>query len=199
MTNSSIRIGSKDDISTSMTNKPLEEVYFKWLCNRIDPEFGHNTTRTYHDLFAQLHEKEFVWIIPNDDNRVHDGLELRIRFIVDNGYEGLELYSKGIKGASCLEVLIALSVRLEFQADGRQEFWAWQLIENLGLNKFKDPVTPRKAEQIDEILNTLIWRTYGRDGVGSFFPLAWPDVDKNMAEIEIWYQMAAYVNEIHIL
>ena len=183
----------------STTNRRLEQLYFKWLCKKIDPEFGHNTIRTYNDLFAQLHEKEFAWTVANDENRMKDGLELRTRFVVDNGYEGMHLYSREDKGASVLEVLIALSIRLAFVAENREEFWAWQLIENLGLNKYRDPINARKAQEIDEKLDILIWRTYGRDGSGSFFPLAWPDPDKNMAEIEIWYQMAAYVNEIHVL
>jgi hypothetical protein len=48
---------------------------------------------------------------------------------------------------------------------------------------------------VEEILYALIWRTYDPDGVGGFFPLAWPKEDQT--KIEIWYQMNAYAKEIH--
>jgi len=51
-----------------------------------------------------------------------------------------------------------------------------------------------KAEQVDEILESLIWRTYDPDGHGGFFPLRRPKGDQT--EEEIWHQMNLYVGEI---
>jgi hypothetical protein len=51
------------------------------------------------------------------------------------------------------------------------------------------------VRQVEEILHTLIWRTYDPDGTGGFFPLTRPQFDQRT--IEIWYQMNAYSMEIH--
>jgi hypothetical protein len=89
--------------------------------------------------------------------------------------------------------LVALSRRLEFIAGGEQDVWAGQLLKNLGLDKMYDPVSARKINQIEDILEALIWRTYERDGKGGFFPLKHTEEDQT--KVEIWYQMNAYVNE----
>jgi hypothetical protein len=54
-------------------HEPLEEAYFRWLCNQVVNVKLKNPSRTYWSLLKQLHSREFVWIIPNDDNRLEDG------------------------------------------------------------------------------------------------------------------------------
>jgi hypothetical protein len=130
---------------------------------------------------------EFVWTVPHDDNRLQDGLDLRTEF---SNEQKIRLE----KGATVLEVLIALSRRLAFTAGGRAEDWAWQLLANLRLTKMTDPFTENKARKVANILETLIWRQYHANGLGGFFPLNWPD--KDQTQVEIWYQMQKYVNEI---
>lgn len=165
-----------------MTRSP-ETRYFGWLRRQVYTPEGTD----YMDLFAHLHHKEFVWIIPNDDNRVVDALDLRREFLG-------EAHQISRHGVSVLEVLVSLSRRLEFQAQGKAARWAWTLLENLELHKMRDPVSKRKADRIEDILEALIWRTYERDGVGGFFPLAWPQEDQT--KVELWYQMSAYINEL---
>ena len=65
---------------------------------------------------------------------------------------------------------------------------------NLGLERYSDPLTKFKRGKVEEILQSLVYRNYATDGSGSFFPLQDPDDD--MTQIEIWYQMAAYIDEI---
>lgn len=160
------------------------EAYLGWLALQVRQDNG----RSYDQLLRIMLEKEFVWHVPNDDNRIADGLDVRREF---TGETGLRVEGP----CSVLEVLIGLSRHLEFMAEGDAAGWAWQLLCNLELHKLSDPVGPRKAIRADEILETLIWRTYSPDGVGGFFPLAWPDEDQR--KVEIWYQMAFYVDEIH--
>lgn len=168
-----------------MTRDPHNLEYLSWLSDQIAVPVGN---RTYNQLFAELHNKEFVWLIPNDDNRLADGLELRSEFFDVRGG------SVGEEGASVLEVLIGLSRRLAFTADGDPEAWAWRLIQNLELNKFWDPLkSASKVQDLDNRLETLIWRTYHSDGQGGFFPLAWPEEDQR--RVELWYQLNAYVEE----
>ena len=46
---------------------------------------------------------------------------------------------------------------------------------------------------VTQVFNKLLDRTYDWDGVGSLFPVR--DSVNDMREIEIWYQMMAYLNE----
>jgi len=166
----------------------VEKKYFEWLISQINIQ----GTRTFYDLFEMLFTIEFVWTVPHDDNRLQDGLDLRTEFV--NEHPHTRRRTHWDKGATVLEVIIALSRRLAFTAGGRAEDWAWQLIKNLRLNKMTDPFTENKARRVNRILENLIWRQYREDGLGGFFPLNWPD--KDQTQVEIWYQMQKYVNEI---
>ena len=183
-----------------MTLTRLNREYFAWLTSQIG--IHKNNKNTYDDLFAKMHDVEFIWTVPNDDNRVADGIEVRKEFLdsiihrVDR-VKVLETFFE--RGVSVLEVLIALSRRAEFIGSGAfpgsddKLFWTWHLIENLGLHSFHDPLTNRNSEKVDEILDALVWRTYERDGRGGFFPLKNPK--ENQLEKEIWDQMNAYIIE----
>ena len=165
-----------------MTSPAIDEDYLGWLQGQVDTP----TERSYRQLFHELAAKEFVWLIPNDDNRLADGLELRREYFD-------QYISTDAEGASVLEVLIGLSRRLAFVAEGEAERWAWRLIENLELTQCWDPLGARKLRDLDDRLDALIWRTYHSDGQGGFFPLAWPEEDQR--KVELWYQMNAYVEE----
>jgi hypothetical protein len=172
---------------------PVEEVYFTWLCDRIDVNFGKPTTKTYNDLLGILHSKEFVWVVPNDDNRLEDAMDLRYAFLNESGIMDPNNLLMGDPPFSVLEVIIGLSDRLAFIDGGTNRNWAWRLVDNLDLTRYNDPVGPRRETYIDDILEGLIWRTYQPDGIGGFFPLAFPQ--NNQTKVEIWYQMAAYLDE----
>lgn len=174
----------------------IRDVYFKWLCDRVNVNYGKDTSLTYSGLLGQLHTKEFVWVVPNDDNRLQDAMDLRLNFISENGLNNQ--YTKehllmGVPPLSVLEVILGLAERLSFLDGGETRDWAWRIIENLGLNYQKDPLTSRQEEYIDDILDKLIWRHYDPDGVGGFFPLAFPP--ENQTKVEIWHQMNAYLAE----
>jgi len=168
--------------------------YFDWLVNQIEV----NSSRSYEHLFVRLHDTEFIWIVPNDDNRVYDGLDLRSEYIDGtHGWTLEEIMKLPImtnKGASVLEVLIGLSRRVAFTCGGEAPWWAWQLMGNVGLYRFPDPLTKKKQERLEEVLAALIWRTYSRNGEGGFFPLNEPKEDQR--KVEIWYQLNQYAMEI---
>lgn len=167
------------------------QAYFHWLEPQVREE-GHQR-HTHSDLLMLLFTKEFVWLVPNDDNRIVDGLDLRGEFLRESEAPG-SLTVEGLGPCSVLEVLIALSRRLAFAVSGTPEGWAWQLLVNLELDRMSDPLSRRKAEKVDEILENLIWRRYNPDGSGGFFPLQDPDEDQT--KVELWYQMSAYVDEM---
>lgn len=162
----------------------LDYNYFDWLVAQIHTP---SNNRTYNELFSRMHNTEFVWTVPNDDNRLRDGLALRAEFL-DGARDHLN-----IVGVSVLEVLVALSRRVAFTAGGDAEWWAWRLIKNLRLNKAYDPLANGKANRVDDALYALVWRTYSSDGRGGFFPLKRPNYDQTKQEI--WDQMNAYIIE----
>lgn len=163
-----------------MTNDHLAHEYFGWLVHQVGNGKG------YYHLLGLMHEKEFVWFVPNDANRLQDGADLRLDFS-----EGRDLVR--LPCVSTLEVLIGIARRLEFQTSTDASKWAMNLLENLELTAYRGRLATRQVEEVDEILENLIWRRYQADGTGGFFPLAWPEEDQR--QVEIWYQMAAYLNE----
>jgi len=174
-----------------MNNHPLAEDYLNWLAPQIRDE--HDGSKTYSGLITLMFDKEFVWLVPNDDNRLGDGLGLRVEFCYAHHIRQGSLARLG--PCSFLEVLIGLSRRLAFDIGGEALGWAWTLVGNLELRGMSDPLSRRKIEKINNILDTCIWRTYTPDGSGGFFPLAWPEEDQR--KVELWYQMAAWINELH--
>src|SRR5215475_8955927 len=162
--------------------KPIEKDYFRWLIAKVWIDEDQIDPDTFFDILRMLHHREFVWVIPNDDNRVADGEDLRLDFLRKEDDGGI-IKTRILMdvGVSVLEVLIGISKRLEFNAGGEASHWAWNLFTNLGLHRIHD------AKDVDRILDTLIWRTYEKNGLGGFFPLAYSSEDQT--KIEIWYQM----------
>lgn len=174
---------------------PLDEIYLRWLYSQVSSVRLKNPNKTHWNLLRQLLCKEFVWFVPNDDNRVEDGRELRREFLVDLKIREVDP-DWMLMGCSVLEMLIALSRRIAFEESTKPSFWFWKLIDNLGLTQFNDAwyLAHRNEEVIDDRLDTLIFRTYAYDGSqGGLFPLKYPNKDQRT--IEIWYQMCAYILE----
>lgn len=173
-------------------NEPLDELYLKWLYRQVGNVRLKNPARTYWVLLRQLYKKEFVWIIPNDDNRLEDGRDLRDRFVDEEGINSPDPHWMDL-GCSMLEVLVALAQCLNFEDESRDVGeWFWELIHNLGLRNSTD-ANPRAESEINDILDGVIWRTYNRSGVGGLFPLH--HAKKDQRNVELWYQLNAYLLE----
>jgi hypothetical protein len=195
---SSTQTAIEEGHHSTMSSHPLSGDYLLWLASQIRGEDDGNPNRTYEGLLTIMFEKEFVWLVPNDDNRKADGLDLRVEFCHRQNIpmgRVREFLDKESPSPPCsfLEVLIGLSRRLEFAAGGRANGWAWVLMHNLELHRITDPVGRAKARRANAILDKCIWRTYESNGRGGFFPLMWPD--ENQVHVELWYQMSAYINE----
>lgn len=175
-----------------MSLQPDDWVYLSWLYKQVIPRRLRAPRKTFHNLLGQLHEKEFVWFVANDDNRVEDGRDLRKEFVQETGYDvdpaWLDL------GCSFLEMLIGLSRRLAFEMEGEPVEWFWELISNLQLSECNDLPNQFSRDDVDEIMDAVIWRTYAHDGRGGLFPLRYPTRDQR--EVEIWYQLNAYLLEL---
>lgn len=172
----------------------LDELYFEWLYSQISSVKLKNPSRTYWKLLKILFTKEFVWIVPNDDNRIQDGKDLRIEFLSDKVISNDPEYLKDWieMGCSTLELLLALAKRLAFETNGEPAEWFWELIENLKLREYNDSCDIPQIK-IETKLDRVIWRTYRSDGSGGLFPLKEPERDQR--DVELWYQLSAYVLE----
>lgn len=172
--------------------KPLEEDYFRWLYSLVASVRETSSRRTYYQLMSILHRREFVWLVPNDDNRVEEAKELREKFIDKMAIPDVPAEWKDL-GASFLEVLIRLSDRLAFTAGGEPVEWFWIMLANIGLDNHTD-ATPYDEDQVVDTIDRVIWRTYDENGRGGLFPLSYPMIaGQDQREIELWYQFQAYL------
>lgn len=175
------------------TPKPIDEVYLEWLYDKVcDRPRRPRPHQTYWKLFRILYSREFVWFIPNDDNRVGDGVELRGLFLRETQIDVDSIWMD--LGCSMLEMLVALADRLEFCWDEKsQREWFWELIRNLDIDYTDARAVDFPEPEIQEVIDRVIWRTYNADGSGGLFPLNNPR--KDQTKIELWYQMNSYVIE----
>lgn len=178
----------------NIVEEPLDELYFQWLYRQVG-KGGNNRNKTTWKPLRQLYQKEFVWLTPNDDNRVADGVDLRWEFVNYSQLSEVDARWMGM-GCSVLEMLVGLSRRLAFQTSQKPEHWFWVLMANLGLSHYCDSNYDGSFADIDEVLEALIYRNYSPSGRGGLFPLRHPDEDQR--GVEIWYQMAAYLYEQEI-
>jgi hypothetical protein len=173
---------------------PLDELYFTWLYSQVADTTIKTPSRTYWGMCRQLYTKEFVWFVPNDDNRIEDGKDLRYEFVDDQKLNDVDESWLHL-GCSMLELLVGLSRRLAFEAEGQPRDWFWRLIRNIGLQNFSDSNPFHMTqEEVDEILNRVIWRTYEKTGHGGLFPLM--NQHKDQRQVELWYQLSSYVLEL---
>lgn len=172
----------------------LDQLYFEWLYSQVCSVKRKNPARTYWNLFRILFTTEFFWFVPNDDNRVEDGKELRYDFMRDQQIDPDDVDKDWLQtGCSMLELCIGLAKRLAFETNGSVDEWFWELLENLDLRKYNDATHIPRAK-VEDTLDRVNWRTYRRNGHGGLFPLCRPPRD-DQREVELWYQLNAYLLE----
>lgn len=160
---------------------PLDDLYFDWLCSIVVRENEHAN----YAILKEMYNTPFEPFVPNDQNRSEDGLALRQEFMLnkligtrrDRGWQELE--------CSILEMLIALADRVSYKTGKPTEGWFWKFVDNLGVCDGRVHITTA--------LRRLNRRTYAENGSGGLFPLSGPHKDQR--EVEIWYQMSAYLLE----
>lgn len=162
--------------------------YLSWLYHQLLPGLK-NPRRSYIQLIETLSYIPFEWSVPNDDNRIEDGLEIRWEYF--NGPDSPDA------PCSMLEMLVGLARRCSFETDDPTDLWFWHFVGNLGLlhatdEDFDDDI----RQEIQDACNRLMYRTYARDGSeGGLFPLTVGRGDQR--RIELWYQMSSYILEGH--
>lgn len=180
-----------------MTRDELVNRYLDWMYQLVvDDRY---TGYSYHKLFDRLYNTEFTYIIPMDANRADDGVNLRYRFGCERRYKESTIRAYlDDRPCSVLEMMIALAVRCEEHImddpdiGNRTGQWFWNMIVNLGLGSMDD----RKfdSDYVDGVLVTFLFRQYAKDGKGGLFTVK--NYRRDMRNVEIWYQLCWYLNEL---
>jgi hypothetical protein len=163
-----------------------DDVYLEWLHDQVFVRTQRGAT--YWKLLRQMHQTEFLWFVPNDENRAEDGKDLRREWIEQSGFtppgSWMEL------GCSFLEMLVALARRMEFEADETPQHWFWHLLENLEFESYHDG-SGYSRNYVTRRMRVVIDRRYDMMGNGGLFPLRNPSKDQR--KVELWYQMSEYL------
>lgn len=175
------------------TSGTLDDRYLTWLHRQLEPDALLNPRRSHWLLLEQMHKTEFNWFLPNDDNRLYDGLDVRQEFI--DAQEGGDVPGIWLsEPCSFLEMLVALSRRMAFETALEPDTWFWNIVENLDLRQYVDEIYDEDVSlHVDRVLQCVMQRTYKADGSGGMFPLTHPGSDQR--DVEIWYQMSQYIME----
>ena len=182
-----------------MKNNNVSREYCEWLKFKVGlKRFGNTVGGTYRDLFDILYDTSFVSVLELDNNRCKDGQGLRWEFAFEQGYRTHDQ----LEGAcSVLEVILALAIKYASDIGEGDDIQVsscfWRMIDNLGLLKFTDVAldSVEAHHEMTHILDCFMDRDYEYNGEGGLFPLMDPKEDQR--EVELWYQMSAYLMEKH--
>lgn len=172
-------------------DEPLELQYFKWLYSNVSDPAERLPSLRFFNLFNQLHQTEFVFLISGDDNRMQDGRDLRADFFRHHFVHNDGTIDR--EGCSVLEMLVAFSRRASLTTDEPPRDWFWEMLNNLGLSSVNDS-TPYNEQAVQELVDRFVYRQYDSRGNGGLFPLT--HTQKNQRRVEVWYQFNEYLVEI---
>lgn len=172
----------------------INNEYFEYLYDLIDAK-RFSKRVSYRKLLMHLHDIEFTWSVPFDDNRADDGIQLRRRFALMRDDMSVIDYILG--PCSVLEMMVALAVRCETIMDDtrygdRTGQWFWGMIHNLGLSPMIDSKFDR--DFIDDIIARFLNREYESDGTGGLFTVR--HCEHDLRTVEIWRQLSWYLDSI---
>lgn len=172
------------------------EEYFEWLLSLIYNGL-YPSSISYTKLLSYLYCTDFTYVIDRDRNRASDGAELRYRYIEDDPMadcspDFLE------QPCSVLEMMVGLALRCEETImddpsyGNRIRTWFWGMINNLGLGGQYD--SDYDSKYVQEVIERFLNRDYAPNGKGGLFTIRHRDQD--MRDVEIWYQLQYYLDEI---
>lgn len=175
-----------------MTRDAVIDAYFNWLYELVCGK-RYSKELSYRRLLRYLHNVEFIFSIPMDENRAEDGIDLRRRFARTD--EELEYLSGP---CTVLEMMVALAIRCEetimddASVGNRTGQWFWGMVVSLGLGAMID--SRFDNERVSYIVERFLNREYEPDGDGGLFHIK--HVDADLRDIEIWVQMCWYLDSI---
>ena len=171
----------------------IRKKYIKYLMNMV------NGGSEYASLFLYLFNTPFAIVIPRDANRVYDAIQLRYAFGDQIGMTEDDVESYFDNGeCSVLELMVALANRCNqeiiYDENKGNQCAAifWEMVKSLQLSEMTNSNFGERETEF--ALERFINRTYRSDGLGGLFHV--PGYPKDMRDMEIWYQMMAYLNSL---
>ena len=180
-----------------MTRNAINNKYFEWLSDRVSSE-RYSEHLSYTKLLVRLHDTDFRYSIPKDENRAEDGMDLRWRFANECDISYCDVEDAVDRPCSVLEMMVALSIRCEEtimddpSIGDRTRQWFWGMVTNLGLGSMTD--SRFDSEYVDDILDRFLDRDYEPNGKGGLFTLRHCDCDAR--DMEIFHQLCYFLGDI---
>lgn len=175
----------------------ISKKYFKWLTSRVDTD--EYPVKDYKYLLNHLHSVFFISVIEMDENREADGIDLRYRFGYETDVDPERIHQYiDTRPCTVLELMIALAIRVEehimYDEDvgDRTGKWFWDMIESLGLEYMTND--NYDADKVSKVIERFIHRKYRKNGEGGLVTL--PGCPHDLRQVEIWYQMQWYLNDV---
>lgn len=141
----------------------------------------------YSELASVWDELDFVWYIPEDEDKAIQALRMRDEYCYETG-----MPSPRQAPASFLEVFVSITDTLTAMLYQDRESFTKSILLNLGARSFSDD--GRLPSEIHEealiIAERVMYRTYSRNGTGGLFRI--PGVDT--LEMPLTTQMIQWAN-----
>lgn len=170
----------------------IEYEYFEWMYQIV-------IGKGYRKLLSYLYDIPFRFILDMDYNRICDGCDLRYKFGHDAHIPSRVIDLKlGNVECSVLEMMVALSLRMEESIlcdpdyGDRTSIWFWEMIKSLGLYHMDDDNFDERLVCVT--IERFMDRDYKPNGRGGLFTVRNARCD--MRDVDIWYQMCMYVDNI---
>ena len=179
----------------TVTRNDIQNEYFDWMVHLVSIESI--DISKYSKLLKELHRYEFTYIIPMDNNRYQDGINLRYRFLYLHDLTDFQ-YLFDPYPCSVLEMMVALALKCEENIlsdpdyGDRTAWWFWDMVHSLGLSDMTNDIWDEKY--VDQVIERFLERKYKRNGDGGLFIVRRKDID--MRKEEIWYQLCWHINEM---
>lgn len=177
----------------------LPDKYYEWLLYRVcNSDFQRNE---YSMIFQDLASVEFRSSVERDDNLLeHVKYYLREGFTDEAEEHGVNVTIDEDLPVSLLEVMVVLAVKAE---DIMQSFdgvdysrWFWHMMKNSGLAFYTNYRYNKSGSMMT--IRRILERKYEQNGRGGLFYIRRIDTTKyDLTEIELWYQLMWYINEVN--
>lgn len=171
----------------------IKKEYYDYLRNIIQLDSD------YNNLIDYLYSTEFKTVVPDDNNRAIDGMDLRYRFLYEAGADeqsAMIIKDTELAGpCTVLEMMIALAIKMDeellydWELGPRQHIWFYQMLKSMHIDKYTN-------DRFEDILvykavTDMMLYNIAANGSGGLFTFRNVDIDAR--DLSIWYQMNHYV------
>ena len=150
-------------------------LYTPWLIQR-------GCLENYTELASVWDELDFVWYIPEDEDKAVQALRMRDEYC----------YETSMPSASFLGVFVSITDSLTAMLYQDREVFTKSILLNMGARSYSDDgrLPSEIHEGALEIAERVMYRTYGRNGSGGLFRIP----GANVLETPLTTQMIKWAN-----